>query len=141
MSVLPKSLLKEVAAQVERAREFWREDREAGLAGVYIAGALARKFRRAAESFEWFWLFPARQISLDPECGLHRRHHLHGQGEVTKRRLWRMKTGLPSLLTMAEGGQRWPRDEGMAERDDRTLWFSLLHSTINLCGRNVIVTQ
>jgi len=40
MSVLPKSLLKEVAAQVERAREFWREDREAGLAGVYIAGPL-----------------------------------------------------------------------------------------------------
>ena len=25
-----------------------------------------------------------------------------------------------------------------AERDGRTLWFSLLHSTINLCGRNVI---
>jgi hypothetical protein len=34
---------------------------------VYLPGALARKFRRAAESFEWFWLFPARQTSIDPE--------------------------------------------------------------------------
>ena len=33
MSVLPKSLRKEVAAQIERARELWTKDREAGLAG------------------------------------------------------------------------------------------------------------
>jgi hypothetical protein len=37
------------------------------LAGVYLPGALARKYRKAAESFEWFWLFPARQTSVDPE--------------------------------------------------------------------------
>ena len=53
-------------------------DREAGLAGVYLPGALARKFRAAPESFEWFWLFPARQTSIDPEGGVRRRHHLHG---------------------------------------------------------------
>ena len=65
----------------------WKKDREAGLAGVYIPGALARKFRQAAESFEWFWLFPAKQVSTDPECGLRRRHHLHGQvyNEAIKR--------------------------------------------------------
>jgi site-specific recombinase XerC len=40
---------------------------------------MARKFRRAAESFEWFWLFPARQASVDPESGIARRHHLHGK--------------------------------------------------------------
>ena len=58
-----------------------------GLAGVYLPGALARKFRRAAENFEWFWLFPARQISTDPECWIRRRHHLHGKvyNEAIKR--------------------------------------------------------
>ena len=87
MTVLPRSLLKEVARQVERAREVWRADREAGHAGVWLPGALARKFRRAAESFEWFWLFPARQVSVDPECGVPRRHHLHDQvyNEAIKR--------------------------------------------------------
>ena len=107
VTVLPKSLREEVARQIESAREVWQKDREAGLAGVYIPGALARKFRRAAETFEWFWLFPARQTSVDPatcgcagaspatrgcagaspESGIRRRHHLHGQvyNEAIKR--------------------------------------------------------
>jgi hypothetical protein len=64
VTVLPKSLRTEVARQIERAREMWQNDREAGLAGVYIPGALARKFRRAAETFEWFWLFIMRSRAL-----------------------------------------------------------------------------
>ena len=79
VTVLPASLRDALAQQVERARETWRADREAGLAGVWLPGALARKFRRAAESFEWSWLFPARQVSVDPESGIPRRHHLHGK--------------------------------------------------------------
>jgi len=78
-TVLPKSLRKEIAEQIERAREVWTGDREAQQPGVYMPGALARKFRKAAETFEWFWLFPARQISVDPESGIRRRHHLHGK--------------------------------------------------------------
>jgi integron integrase len=87
VTVLPKSLREELASQIERAREIWRGDVEAGRAGVYLPGALARKFRRAAETFEWFWLFPARQISTDPESGIRRRHHLHGKvyNEAIKR--------------------------------------------------------
>ncbi len=78
MTIIPKVLREELARQVEKARELWKADREAGLAGVYLPGALARKFRTAPESFEWFWLFPARQTSIDPEGGVRRRHHLHG---------------------------------------------------------------
>jgi len=79
VTVLPKSLLGEIAQQIERARELWVKDREAGLAGVHIPGALARKFRRAAETFEWFWLFPAKQTSMDPATGTRRRHHMLGK--------------------------------------------------------------
>jgi integron integrase len=87
VTVLPKSLREEVAKQIEKARVLWQNDREAGLAGVYLPGALARKFRQAAETFEWFWLFPARQISMDHESGIRRRHHLHGKvyNEAIKR--------------------------------------------------------
>ena len=55
----------------------WEQDRSERQPGVYIPGALARKFRNAAETFEWFWLFPAKQLSVDPESGIRRRHHLH----------------------------------------------------------------
>jgi site-specific recombinase XerD len=106
-TVLPKSLREEISKQIERSRKVWQGDREAGLAGVYMPGALARKFRRAAESFEWFWLFPARQTSVDPATlsfagaspgpksfggaslgsVIRRRHHLHGKvyNEAIKR--------------------------------------------------------
>ncbi|MEM1083117.1 MAG: integron integrase [Verrucomicrobiota bacterium] len=89
MTILPKSLLAALAEQVETARRVWQGDREVGLAGVHIPKALGRKHRRAAESFEWFWLFPARQTSMDPstlrsdatgpECEVRRRHHIHAQ--------------------------------------------------------------
>jgi integrase len=79
MTVLPKSLLAAVAAQVEAARAVWQADREEGLAGVHIRGALGRQMRRAAETFEWFWLFPAKQTSIDPHGQVRRRHHIHAQ--------------------------------------------------------------
>jgi site-specific recombinase XerC len=55
--------------------------------GFTWPGALARKFSQAAESFAWFWLFPAKQVSRDPESGLVRRHHLLGKvyNEAIKR--------------------------------------------------------
>lgn len=79
MTVLPGSMRNELAEQIERARAVWEKDCAAGHEGVYIPGALAKKFSLGAKSFEWFWIFPARQTSIDPESGVKRRHHLHGQ--------------------------------------------------------------
>jgi integron integrase len=87
VTMLPASLKQELAEQIERARAIWQKDRAENLPGVHIPGALGRKFSQAAESFEWFWVFPARQTSIDPECGIRRRHHMHGQvySEAIKR--------------------------------------------------------
>jgi len=87
VTVLPRSLRMALKGQVEQARRVWQADREAGLPGIWLPGGLARKFSRAAETFEWFWLFPARQVSVDPETDIRRRHHLHGQvyNEAIKR--------------------------------------------------------
>jgi integrase len=60
VTVLPKSLREEIARQIERAREVWQGDREAGLAGVYMPGRWRGSSAGGGE-FEWFWLFPARQ--------------------------------------------------------------------------------
>lgn len=86
-SVLPSRLRAELAEQIGRARAVWEKDQEDGVGGVSMPGALARKFRQAAGSFEWFWIFPAQQHSVDPESGIRRRHHLHGKvyNEAIKR--------------------------------------------------------
>jgi integrase len=97
VTVLPKSLRESLARQVDAARELWKADRKAKQPGVWLPGALARKYSKAAETFEWFWLFPAKQVSIDPstrssaaaspESGLPRRYHLHGKvyNEAIKR--------------------------------------------------------
>ena len=89
-TILPKSLRDELAAQVEKARAVWEVDRNSDWAGTYLPTALARKFRKAAKDFEWYYLFPARKTSIDPQTvrrqegqvankGVRRRHHLHGK--------------------------------------------------------------
>jgi integrase len=78
-TILPESLKPELEEWIARVRGIYGKDRAESRAGVQIPGALGRKFSRAGESWEWFWLFPAREESVDPESGIRRRHHLHGK--------------------------------------------------------------
>ena len=65
-----------IEAQIERARIVHKIDREAGLDGVYISESLNRKFSDASKSFNWFWLWPGKDCSIDPRAGIQRRHHV-----------------------------------------------------------------
>jgi integron integrase len=74
---LPKSLqpmLREHLARIERLH---RQDREDGLPGVWLPNAYEVKHPAAAESWEWFWMFPGAAPAVDPRSGIQRRHHLH----------------------------------------------------------------
>ena len=83
--MLPRALDGSLRQQLKEARRLWLLDQERQHgAGVYLPNALAAKYKRAAESWAWFWLFPAARLSTDPrrsgeeEGALpRRRHHLH----------------------------------------------------------------
>ncbi len=75
--MLPRALDAPLRAQLQRAHRLWQEDRDRGRAGVYLPHALAAKYKRAAESWSWFWVFPAATISSDPRSDAAHRHHLH----------------------------------------------------------------
>lgn len=55
----------------------YEEDRAKGVPGVYIWPALARKFQRAAIEWRWQYVFPAKNLSVDPRSGTVRRHHIN----------------------------------------------------------------
>lgn len=76
ITVLPDSLHQKLTAHLERLRGLWREDKSAGLAGVWLPEGLARKYPKAGQSWEWQWLFPSRETSVDPLTGVKRRHHV-----------------------------------------------------------------
>ena len=77
MTMVPESLLAELADQLDKARALWRLDRDAGRPGVELPNALERKYRDAATSWSWFWTFPAATPSRDPRSGVVRRHHVY----------------------------------------------------------------
>lgn len=79
-TVLPASLIPVLEVQLARVRGLWEKDRMANLSGVQLPDALARKKPEEGKTLAWFWLFPARDMSIDPVSGVQRRHHAHEQG-------------------------------------------------------------
>ena len=77
VTVLPQRVAEQLALRKTSLRDLHEADRAAGVPGVALPSALARKFPKAGESWEWFWLFPASGLSTDPDSGIRRRHHLH----------------------------------------------------------------
>ena len=80
VTVLPQITADRLGLWKEGLRKRHEADRAEGLPGVHLPAALARKWPKAGESWEWFWLFPADSLSVDPNSGIRRRHHLHEEG-------------------------------------------------------------
>lgn len=79
VTLLPAALAAPLQAQLRMARQWFDQDRAAGLAGVELPFAYARKNPSAATSWGWFWVFPMDHPARDPRTGIRRRHHFYDQ--------------------------------------------------------------
>ncbi len=75
-TLLPESIRAELEEHLVQNRLLFDQDREKGVSGVYLPEALERKFKKAGEQWIWFWVWPSRELSVDPRCDLKRRHHI-----------------------------------------------------------------
>jgi len=75
------------------------QDMAARLAGVWLPEALAVKFPNAPWDWNWQWVFPARQISVDPVSGARRRHHVHENAVQKAVKAGVLKAGLTKPAT------------------------------------------
>lgn len=92
--MLPKALHTEIMLHMERLRALWEVDRAALLPGVMLPEALAVKYPNAGKELAWQWLFPSKQIGIDPESGIERRHHLHENALTSALKVAREKSGM-----------------------------------------------
>ncbi len=74
-TVLPSALAGRLEKHLGTIRAIYREDRENGVAGVVLPGALSKKYGTAGKEWGWFWLFPSEKLSVEPGTGIVRRHH------------------------------------------------------------------
>jgi integron integrase len=76
MTTLSKRVVPFVEQHIARLRIQHEEDVRNKLPGVFLPGALARKYPSAGTQFNWQWLFPTTGLQKDPRTGLVRRHHV-----------------------------------------------------------------
>ncbi|MCF6313048.1 MAG: integron integrase [Verrucomicrobiales bacterium] len=80
---LPVSLEQPLREHLQQSQRVYEKDRAAEVAGVWMPGALERKYPGANTEWAWFWLFPSRKLALDPRAKVVRRHHT-GESAVQK---------------------------------------------------------
>ena len=93
-TVLPEAIREELITHLNQVKALYEKDREAKLNGVQLPGALERKYPNAGKEWAWFWLFPSKSLSIDPQTGIVRRHHVYHDALQRAFKNAVMKTGI-----------------------------------------------
>jgi len=75
-TLLAGAVCEPLRKHLKEIRVLYEKDRAAKIAGVWMPDALDRKYPSASTEWAWYWVFPSRDLSLDPRSGLVRRHHV-----------------------------------------------------------------
>jgi integron integrase len=73
---LPNALIQPLKLQLQYAKALHDKDLTAGYGSVYLPYAIEQKYRNAHKEWAWQYLFPAPNLSEDPQAKATRRHHL-----------------------------------------------------------------
>jgi len=74
---LPNSIMSDLEAHLQRVKNLHESDLKNNYNGVFLPGALEKKYRNAAKEFVWQWFFPAKGLTYIPETKERKRYHLH----------------------------------------------------------------
>lgn len=98
-TLLPLSIRDELKAHLQSVREVFEKDLQEGNANVWLPGALAKKYPKAPQSWEWQYVFPSKSLSRDPETGEIRRHHVNQSNLQKAVRRAKEKAGINKRVT------------------------------------------
>ncbi len=99
VTMLPQALVQPLQEHLQKVRALFEMDRKNGVPGVEMPDAVGRKYPKADMSWGWFWVFPASNLSGDPETGIHRRHHIYEQNLQRAIRIGVRKAGIAKPAT------------------------------------------
>ncbi|MBI4684697.1 MAG: tyrosine-type recombinase/integrase [Nitrospirae bacterium] len=94
---LPKVIIPELLAQLERVKTLHEKDLSVGFSGVFLYHLLEKKYKNAAKDLVWQWFFAQKSLTIVEDTKERRRYHLNerdvqrairaavGRAKLTKR--------------------------------------------------------
>jgi integron integrase len=76
-TILLNNVIEPLQRQIAYVTTLHDKDLAQGYGSVHLPYALAEKYPYAANDLKWYWVFPSRNLSIDPRSGIKQRHHIH----------------------------------------------------------------
>ncbi len=80
VTMLPESVTAALKAHMVKVKVLHEEDLAQGYGEVYLPFALDKKYPKAGREWGWQYIFPSKNLSVDPRSGKTRRHHVDEKG-------------------------------------------------------------
>lgn len=80
VTMLPEAVMAPLKAHLVNVKTVHDEDVTQGFGEVYLPFALDKKYPNAGREWAWQYVFPSKNLSVDPRSGKTRRHHLDEKG-------------------------------------------------------------
>jgi integron integrase len=80
VTMLPEAVVAPLKAHLVKVKALQEEDLAQGGGEVYLPFALDKKYPNAGREWGWQYVFPSKNLSVDPRSGKTRRHHVDEKG-------------------------------------------------------------
>ena len=77
VTVLPEKHLNDLKEHLEGIKRQHDDDLKRGYGEVFLWPSLERKYPNIAKEWGWQYVFPSKNVTVDPRSGKARRHHIH----------------------------------------------------------------
>lgn len=127
---LPDKLIPDLEKHLKRVANLHAMDLKAPYDGVFMPGALDRKWKNASKELVWQWVFPAKTLTFVPGANEQRRYHVHESVVQKTLHAAVQKARIPKRVTAHTFRHSFASHLLQANYDIRTIQEMLGHSDV-----------